>query len=159
MGILIVLRCVLGPNLEVLTWIVGELWHPEWQNEVNNPNFDFDVKFDLEGQGQSTPQTIPSLTKVFCTFGPNLVILTWTSDKLSRWQAHDWRTDGRTDGRTDRQRDGQTKNWLVEVYEWHKNIQKHSKTFKMSLNWVKHPINNFVTDGQMDGWTDGWTDK
>ena len=34
-------------------------------------NFDFEVKFDLEGQGQSTPKTIGILTKVFYTYGPN----------------------------------------------------------------------------------------
>ena len=38
-------------------------------------NFDFEVKFDLEGQGQSTPKTIGILTKFVCTYGPNLVIL------------------------------------------------------------------------------------
>ena len=42
-------------------------------------NFDFEVKFDLEGHGQSTPKTIGILTKVFYnyadirkTFGPLL---------------------------------------------------------------------------------------
>ena len=39
------------------------------------------------------------LTKVFYTYGPNLVILAWTRDELSRQQT--WgRTDGLTDGRT-----------------------------------------------------------
>ena len=38
----------------------------------------FWVKFDLEGQGQSLPKTIGILTKVFCTSGPNLVILALT---------------------------------------------------------------------------------
>ena len=41
----------------------------------NGVNFDFEVKFDLEGQGQSPPKTIRILTKVFYTYGPNLVIL------------------------------------------------------------------------------------
>ena len=31
------------------------------------------------------PKTI--LTKVFCTSGPNLVVLAWTDDELSRGQA------------------------------------------------------------------------
>ena len=43
---------------------------------------------------------IETLTKVFCIFGPNLVILAWTGDELSRGQTW-WRTDGRTDRRTD----------------------------------------------------------
>ena len=37
--------------------------------------FGFQVKFDLEGQGRSVHKTIGTLTKVFCIFGPNSVIL------------------------------------------------------------------------------------
>ena len=55
-------------------------------------NFDFEVKFDLEGQGQSPPKTIGILTKVFYTYGPTLVILAWTGDELSHGQTW-WRTD------------------------------------------------------------------
>ena len=44
----------------------------------NEANFDFQVKFDLEGQGRSVHKTIGTLTKVFWIFGPNLVILAWT---------------------------------------------------------------------------------
>ena len=73
-----------------------ELSREQAQNGVN---FDFEVKFDLEGQGQSPPKTIGILTKVFYTYGPNLVILAWTGDELSRGQTW-WRTDWRTDGRT-----------------------------------------------------------
>ena len=47
---------------------------------------------------------IGTLTKVFCIFGPNLVILAWTGPELSRWQA----SDRQTDRQTDRQMDGQT---------------------------------------------------
>ena len=36
---------------------------------------------------QSTPKTIGILTKLFCTSGPNLVVLAWTGDELSREQA------------------------------------------------------------------------
>ena len=71
-GIWTVLRCIFVPNLEIVTSIGGELWHREAQNGVN---FDFEVKFDLEGQGQSLPKTIGILTKVFYIYGPNLVIL------------------------------------------------------------------------------------
>ena len=35
----------------------------------------FNLKFDFEGQGQLQPKTIGILTKLFRTFGPNLVIL------------------------------------------------------------------------------------
>ena len=55
----------------------------------NSVNFDFQVKFDLDGQGQSTPKTIVILTKMFCMSGSNLVILAGTSDKFSRGQARD----------------------------------------------------------------------
>ena len=50
------------------------------------------VQFDLEGQGQMSHKTIGISTKLFCTSGPNLVILAWTGDELSRRQAHDYRT-------------------------------------------------------------------
>ena len=48
----------------------------------NGVNFDFEVKFDLVGQGQSSPKTIGILTKVFYIYSPNLVILAWTGDEL-----------------------------------------------------------------------------
>ena len=57
-------------------------------------NFDFEVKFDLGGQGQSPPKQ-NLLTEVFYTYGPNLAILAWTGDELSRIQTW-WRTDGGT---------------------------------------------------------------
>ena len=55
-------------------------------------NFEFEVKFDLEGQCQLPPKTIRILTKVFCFSGPNLVILAWTGDELSCRQGSDWYT-------------------------------------------------------------------
>ena len=33
-GILTVLRCILGSNLEILSWIGGERWHGQAQNMV-----------------------------------------------------------------------------------------------------------------------------
>ena len=97
-GIWTVLRCIFVPNLEIVTLIGGELGHGQAQNRVN---LDFEVKFDLIGQGKSPPKTIGILTKVFYTYGPNLVILAWTGDELSRGQARDYRTHGRTDTETD----------------------------------------------------------
>ena len=96
-GILTKVFSTSGPNLVALAWTGDELSRGQAQNGVN---FDFEVKFDLEGQGQSPPKTIGILTKVFYTYGPNLVILAWTGDELSRGQTW-WRTDGRTDRRTD----------------------------------------------------------
>ena len=82
----------------ILAWTGNELSCREAQNGVT---FDFEVKFDLEGQGQSPPKAIGILTKVFYTYGQNLVILAWTGDELSRGQASDYRTHGRTDTQTD----------------------------------------------------------
>ena len=48
---------------------------------------DFEIKLNLTYQARSTPQIRGIFTKVFCTFGPNLVILAWTGDGLSRGQA------------------------------------------------------------------------
>ena len=92
-GILTKVFCTSGPNLVVLAWTGDELSHGQAQNGVN---FDFEVKFDLEGEGQSPQKTIGILTKVFYTFGPNLAILAWTGAELSRGQASDWCTDWHT---------------------------------------------------------------
>ena len=45
-------------------------------------------------------KTIGTLTEVLCTFGPNLVILTWMSHKLSRRQTCDRLTHRRMDTQT-----------------------------------------------------------
>ena len=103
-GILTQAFCTFGPNLVILAWTGDELSCRQAQNGVT---FDFEVKFDLEGQGQSPTKTIGILTKVFYNYGPNLVILAWTGDELSCGQASDYRTHGRTDGRTDRRRQRQ----------------------------------------------------
>ena len=94
-------------------------------------NFDFEVKFDLKGQGQSTPKTIGILTKVFYTYGPNLVILAWTVNELSHGQTLS-RTDGPTDGQT------------------------QATTIPESQNWPRVKRCDRQTDGQTDGPMD-WT--
>ena len=47
----------------------------------------FKIENEIEDQDQSIPKLIGILTQVFCTFGPNLVILAWTGDELSCRQA------------------------------------------------------------------------
>ena len=42
----------------------------------------FQVRFDLDGQGQLSYKTTWILTHVFCTSGLNLVILAWMSVEL-----------------------------------------------------------------------------
>ena len=101
-GILTKVFCTSGPNFLVLAWTGDELSLGQAQNGVN---FDFEVQFDLEGQGQSTPKTIEILTKVFYIYGPNLVILAEMGHELSRGQAKSWRTH--TDTHTDRRRQRQ----------------------------------------------------
>ena len=94
----------------------------------NGVTFDFEVKFDLEGHGQSPPKTIGILTKVFYTYGPNLVILAWTGDELSHGQASDYCTHGRTDGRTHRQTQATT---IPEGQNWPR-VKMHN-SFKISF--------------------------
>ena len=102
----------------------GELWCGQTQNGVN---LDFQVKFDLEGQGQWVYKTIGTLTKVFCIFGPNLVILAWTGPELSRGQASDWHTETHThrdagNDNTRRPKLASGKNEAIVIYEtvtWH----------------------------------------
>ena len=98
MGILTKVFCNSGSNLVIQAWRGDELSLGQAQNGVN---FDFEVKFDLEGQGQSPHKTIGALTKVFYTCGPNLVILARTGDELSRGQACGYRTHRRTHRQTD----------------------------------------------------------
>ena len=90
-GIWTVLRCNFVPNFEIVTSIGGELWHGKAQNGVH---FDFGDQFDLEVQGQLPFKTIGTLTKVFCIFGPNLVILAWTGEELLSGRTW-WRKDVR----------------------------------------------------------------
>ena len=85
-GTLTVLECISGSYLMILACTDFELSRGQAQNWVK---FDFQVQFDLEGQGQSPPKTIGTLTKVFCTSGTNLVILARTDDELSCGQASD----------------------------------------------------------------------
>ena len=76
-----------------------------FQRPKNDPNKqDFENKLNLTCQAQSTPKTIGILTKVFCTSGPNLVILAWTGLELSHGQASYWHTDGQTDAGNDNTR-------------------------------------------------------
>ena len=82
--------CTSGSNLVILAWMGGELWCGQAHNGVN---LEFDLKFDLEGQGRSLHKTVGTLIKLFSTLGLNLVILVWMGPELSRRQASDWHTD------------------------------------------------------------------
>ena len=58
-GIVTEVFCISGPNLVFLAWIGDELLCGQTQNRVS---FVFEVQSDLEGQGQSAPNTIGILT-------------------------------------------------------------------------------------------------
>ena len=147
----------------VQAWIDGELWHGQAQNVVN---LAFQVKFDLEGQGQSPPKTIGTLTKLFCTFWPNLVVLAWwfmarTSSGL---------TDTHTDRHTHRQTQATTipegQNWpwvknqqtvainwsVLKAVKMHQRAKFQAISPMRSLGNARKPLR---TDGRTDERTDG----
>ena len=77
---------ITSPNLVILAWIGDKLSCRLAENELT---FDFQINFDLEGQGPSPPphpinkKIIGILTEVFCISDPNLLILAWTTGELS----------------------------------------------------------------------------
>ena len=129
-GILTKVFSTSGPNLVALAWTGDELSRRQAQNGVN---FDFEVKFDLEGQGQSPPKTIGILTKVFYIYGPNLVILAETGHELSRGQACDWHTDGHT--HTHRQTQATT---IPEGQYWPRVIKPKFATGSYNTSKIYH---------------------
>ena len=85
------------PNLVALAWTGDELSCGQAQNGVN---FYFEVKFDLEGQGQSPPKTIGIFTKdlhLWSKFGDPSLNGWWVIAQTNLV------TDRLTDGRTQRQ--------------------------------------------------------
>ena len=70
--------------MPALWWLYGGYVFPV---VVRPENSTFQIKFDLEGQGQLPPKTIGILTKIFSTYGPNLVILAWMGNELWCGQA------------------------------------------------------------------------
>ena len=52
----------------------------------------FKIENEIEDHVQSIPKFIGILAQVFCTFGPNLVVLTWIGGELSCRQAQNWVT-------------------------------------------------------------------
>ena len=101
-GILTKVFSTSGPNLVALAWTGDELSRGQARNGVN---FDFEVKFDLEGQDQSPPQKIRDLNQgllhLWSKFGDPSLNGWWVIARTNLV------TDGRTDGRTDRRRQRQ----------------------------------------------------
>ena len=124
----------------VLAWTGDELSRGHAQNGVN---FDFEVKFDHESQGQSSPKTIGILTKDFYTYGTNPLILAWTSVELSRGQT--LVTDGLMDGRTMQATtipEGQ--DWpRVKMQEWLICVAQMLQT---PFRWIENEFAEFCKD-------------
>ena len=118
-----------GPNLVILAWMDDELWCGQAQNGVN---LDFDLIFDLECQCRLLHKTIGTLTKLFCTFGLNLVILAWMGPELSRGQASDWHTDWHT--HTDAGNDNTRRPKLASGKNWFANWFDYSMYFVISFS-------------------------
>ena len=113
-------------------------------------NFDFLVKFYLEGQGQSPHKTIGILIKVFCTSGPNLAIRAWMGEELWCGQASNgvnWEFEGqgrslhKTIGIFDLEGQGQS---------LHKTIGILTKVFCTS---------KFADPCSNNSWVIAWTSK
>ena len=108
-------------------------WHSQdhlvWWRNWALWNFDFYIKFDLQGQGQSLPKTIGILTKEFCTLEPDLVILAWKDDELSCRQAVDWWTHTHTHTQADPGSDNTRRPKLATG----KNV-----TFFINTAWFRH---------------------
>ena len=102
-GILTKVISTSGPNLVALAWTGDELLRGQAQNGVN---FDFEVKFDLEGQGQSPPKNNRDLYRGLLhlqyKFGDPSWYGSWVIARTSSWLTH-----GRTDTHTDRRRQRQ----------------------------------------------------
>ena len=94
--ILTKLFCTSGPNLVILAWTDDELSHQK-NSSSHLGKIWFWSWIWLDGQERLPLKTIGTLTKVFCAFGPNLVILVWTGCELSRGRGCNWHMDGHAD--------------------------------------------------------------
>ena len=81
--------CTSGPNLVVLARMDDELSHRQAQNGVN---FDFEVKFDLEGQDQSPPKNHRYLNQgllhLWSKFGDPSLNRSRVIARTSKWLTH-----------------------------------------------------------------------
>ena len=94
----------------------------------------------------TAPETIVTSTKVFCTFGLNLVTIAWTGHGLSREQACDWHRDGQTDRHTKATTIPKGQNWSqVKIITTSRGqrFQSHSALHNSSL-LIIHQVNPFV---------------
>ena len=116
----------------ILAWMGDELWCGQAQNGIY---LEFDLKFDLEGQGASLHKIIEILNKVFYTFSPNLVIPAWTGPELSHRQASDWHTGWHTHTHTQTQA-----TTIPEGQNWPRVKMKKVKSFDQTMNPQKYIV-------------------
>ena len=135
-GIFTQVFCSFGPNLVIIAWTGDELSCRQTQNGVT---FDFEVKFDLEGQGHPPPPPPPPPPKkkkkkkkktigvlgilhLWSKFGDPSLNGWWVIARTIKWLPH-IRTDGRMDTQTDAGNDNTRrpklasgKNWQCHLY-------------------------------------------
>ena len=95
--------CTSGQNLVILAWTGDELSRGQAQNGVS---FDFEVKFDLEGHGQSPPQNDRDLNQgllhLWSKVSDPSLNGWWVVARTSKWLMHT-QTDTQADRRRQRQ--------------------------------------------------------
>ena len=140
LGILTNVCCTSGPNLVILAWSGEELSCGQAHNGLN---LEFEVKFDLDFQGQSPPKTIGIFTKIFYTYG---LWSKFRDPSLNRWwvtaRTSTWLSHTHTGGRTRRQTQATTipdgHNW-----PWVKNARdlNNSQTLPWRAPIIAHFYN------------------
>ena len=87
LGILTKVLCTSGPNLVILAWMGGELWG----KAQNGARLDFQVKFDLEGQGRSVQKNRDlnrGLLHIWSKFGDPSLNRPRVIVRTSKWLTH-----------------------------------------------------------------------
>ena len=120
--------CTSGPNLVILAWMDGELWCGQAQNGVN---LDFQVKFDLEGQGRSVHNRDlnQGLLHLCSKFGDPSLNGSRVIARTSKWLTHT-QTDAHTQTQATTIPEGQ--NWplvkmIMNCLEWSETCQNAMK--------------------------------
>ena len=123
--ILTVVRYIFGSNLKILTWIGGEFLHGQAQNGVN-----FYYKLNLALKVKvNQPKTIGILTKVFCIFCPNLVVL------VQGWHRHTLTHTDAGNNNTRRPKLASDKKWVTIILFLFQDEQEQPK---MIPPWQSH---------------------
>ena len=119
---------------------------------------DFENFLNLTWQAQSTPKTIEILTKVFCTRGPNLVVLAWTGDVLSRGQTLNgvnFDFEAKFDLQGQGQSPSKTIGVLINVFTYMIQIWwsylKRVMSYGQTSSWLTHGLTHTLTHIQTTG--------